>query len=126
VPLDALGHLVAMLGDQEQRVVDAHAQADHGRQRRPDRWDGQDVAEQADEAERGGQAEHRGDDRHAHRHQAAEGEGQDQHGGEQADDLAALGRRLGQDAAEVASDGDLDARLLGGGGGGEDGAGEPR
>jgi hypothetical protein len=60
------------------------------------------------------------DDRHAHRHQAPEGEGQDQHGGEQADDLAALGRRLGQDAAEVAADGHLDARLLRRGGGVEE------
>jgi hypothetical protein len=124
VPLDAVAQLVAMLGHQEQRVVDADAQADHGRQRRPDRGDVQEVAEQADEAERGGQAEHRGDDGLAHRHQAAEGEGQDQHGGEQADDLAALGRRLGQDAAQVAADGDLDARLPRGGGGGEDRAGE--
>ena len=124
VPLDPAGHLVAVLGHQEQRVVDAHAQADHRRQRRPDRWDVQEMAEQADEAERGGQAEHRGDDGHAHRHQAPEGERQDQHGGEQADDLAALGRRLGQDAAEVAPDADVDARLPGGGGGVEDGVGE--
>jgi hypothetical protein len=45
-------------------------------------------------------------------------------GGEQADDLAALGGRLGQDAAEVAPDRDVDARLLGGGGGGQDVVGE--
>jgi hypothetical protein len=124
VALDAAGHLVAVLGDQEQRVVDAHAQADHGRQGRPDRGDAQEVAEQPDEAERRGQAEHGGDDGHAHRHQAAEGQGQDQHGGDQADDLAALGRRLGQDAAQVAADADLDAGPPGRGGGVEDGAGQ--
>jgi hypothetical protein len=124
VPLDAVGHLVAMLGHQEQRVVDANPKADHRGQRRPDRWDVHEVAEQPDETERGGQAQHRGDDGHAHRHQAAEGERQDQHGGEQADDLAALGRRLGQDAAEVAPDTDVDAHLPGRGGGGENVVGE--
>jgi hypothetical protein len=113
-----------VFGTEEQRVVDADAQADHGGQGRPDGGDPDQVAEQADEPEGGGQAEHRGDDGHAHRHQAPEGEGQDQHGGEQPDDLAALGRRLGQDPAEVAPDGDLDARLPRRGGGGEQGVGE--
>jgi hypothetical protein len=124
MPLHAVGRLVALLGDQEQCVVDADAQADHGGQGRPDRGDGHHVAEQADEAEPDGQADHRGDDGHAHRHQAAEGERQDQHGGEQADDLAALGRRLGQDAAEVAADAHADACLARGLGGVEDAVGD--
>ena len=43
---------------------------------------------------------------------------------QQADDLAALGGRLGQDAAEVAARADLDARFPGGLGGVEDVAGQ--
>ena len=45
-----------MPGDDEQRVVDSHAQADHRRQRRRDRGNGHHVAQQANNRERDARA----------------------------------------------------------------------
>ena len=93
-----------MTGDQEQRVVDAHAQPDHGGERRPDRGDLDGVAEQADDRQGDGQAEHRGRDRQRHRGGGPEGEQQDHHGRGEADRFAAPRGRFGQLLADVAAD----------------------
>ena len=102
--LHALAQLELVTGDQEQRVVDAHAQPDHGRERRPDRGDLDGVAEQADDRQGDGEAEHGGCDRQRHRSGGPEGEQQDHHGRGEADRLAALRGRFGQLLADVAAD----------------------
>ena len=52
--------------------------------------------QQLSERDRHAEAEHRGEERQPHRHRGAEGEQQDQGGGDEADALRADGRRLGQ------------------------------
>ena len=61
--------------------------------------------------------DHGGDDRQPHRDQAAQHQGQDDHRGDDADDLADLGVVLGQRGADRARGGRRDAGLGGGRGG---------
>ena len=93
VELHPLLAVVAVAGDQEERVVDADAEADHRRDRRSDRRDGHAVAEERDQRQPDEQAEQRRDDRQAHRDKRPEREREDDHRRGQADDLAAFGRR---------------------------------
>ena len=96
VELHPLLAIVAVARDQEERVVDADAEADHRRDRRTDARDGHRVAEHRDQRQAHDQAEHRRDDRQAHRDERSEREGEDDHRGGQADDLAALRCGLGE------------------------------
>ena len=111
VELHPLLAVVAVAGDQEERVVDADAEADHRRDRRSDRRDGHAMAEERDERQPHDQAEHCRDDRQSHRDERPEREREDDHRGGQADDLAAFGRGLGQLASHRAPDGHLHTRL---------------
>ena len=70
--------------------------------------------------ERGAEADDGGDDRKAHRDDAAEHQGEDQHRREDPDDFTALGRLVGQLAADGAGGLDLDPGLAGRVGGVED------
>jgi hypothetical protein len=115
---DRLAHLHAVLelelvaGDDEQRVVDPDAEADHRRQRRRDARHLDDVAEQLDDRQRRDQPEHRRHDRQDHRRDRAEGEHQDHDRRREADRLARLCVGLGDRLAEVAAGGDLEPGLL--------------
>ena len=74
-------------GHDEQRVVDAHAEADHHRHLRGEvrrRHDGRPQTERGDGRRHAGQ---RGDDRQAHGHDRAEGDEQDHGRGEEPDHL---------------------------------------
>ena len=122
--LHSARQILAVLVDREQRVVDADSEADHDGQRGPDRRDREHVGEQADDAKRSDQAEDGGQDRQAHRDEAAERERKDDHRGEQAHRLAALRRRGGKGAADGSPGRDLDALFLGRRGGIEDAPGE--
>ena len=99
-----LAHQLAMLGDEEQRVVDADPEADHRGERRPDRRDAGEVPHQADQRGADEQTEHRGQDRQAHRDQRREGEREDDHRREQADQLARLGALRAECRADHAAD----------------------
>ena len=79
---------LAVPGADEQRVVDAHADADQRRDLRSERRNVQDSGEQIYEREADPDAEDRGHDGHAHREQRAERDQQDDDGGENPDRLA--------------------------------------
>ena len=84
----ALVQALAVPGDDEQRVVDAHADADHGGQLGAERRHDQPGGEQGDDGEADADAEQGGEDRQAHGEHRAEGDEQDDDGGEDADGLA--------------------------------------
>ena len=107
VHLDALVHLAPVAVDQEQRVVDPHAEADHRGEGGRDVGHPDHVAHQADAHQPDDQADHGRDDRHAHRHDRPEREAQDEHRQHDADQLAALGRGLRELAADRAARGDV-------------------
>ena len=83
--LQPLVEAVAEAGEDEERVVDADAEADHRRQLRRELGGVEDVGAEGDQAEADAEREQRGDDRQAHRDQRAEGDQQDDDRGEQAD-----------------------------------------
>ena len=120
VELHTFAQLVAVPADEEERIVDADAEPDHRRERRGDRRNAGDVAEQPDQGQAGGQADDCGHDRHAHGDEGTEREREDDHGGEEADRIAAPGVRLGQLGADRAPDGDLHPCLQSGVSGVED------
>jgi hypothetical protein len=95
----------------EQRVVDADAEADHRRERRRDGRDLGHLAEQCDEREADHEADDRGDDGQAHGDDRPEREQEDEHGHRQADGLARVRLGLGHLLAEVAADADRQARV---------------
>ncbi len=76
---------VAEAGEDEERVVDADAEADHRRQLRRELGGVEDVGAERDQAEADAEREQRGDERQAHRHDRAEGEQQDDDRSQQAD-----------------------------------------
>ena len=99
----ALVEVLAVPGDDEQRVVDAHAEADHGAE---DQGELRDVQEGGEHADAGGadeDAEQRRHDREPHRHHRAEGDQQHDDGDADADQLAArvLLRQEGEGAGEL-------------------------
>ncbi len=81
----ALRQPLPVAGDDEQGVVDADAEADHGHQLRTECRHGQDVAEQVDDAEADRDPDERGDDRQAHGHDRSEGHEHDDDGGRDSD-----------------------------------------
>jgi hypothetical protein len=94
--VSAISEAAAVPGDDEERVVDADADADHRRSAgRPVR-DIDDAAQQLSEGHRHAEAEHGGEQRQPHRHRRAEGEQQDQGGRDEADPLPTNGGCLGQ------------------------------
>jgi hypothetical protein len=105
----------AVPGEDEQGVVDAHAEADHGAE---DERELRDVHEGGQDTNGGGaheDAEQRRDDREAHRHHGSERHQQHDDGDADADELAAR-RLLGQ---EGEGPGELDLHPAGAGGVGD-------
>ena len=90
---------LAVAGDDQQRVVDADADADHRRDRGRELGHREEAGDEADEGDAAADAEQRGDDRQAHRQQRAEGDQQDDDGGDDADELAGELGLLGEDVA---------------------------
>ena len=78
-------------GDDEEGVVDAHTDADHGGHFGREVRDGQDVREELKQADPDTEARQRGDDRQAHGHHRSEGEQHDEDGGGDADALTGPG-----------------------------------
>ena len=101
--------LLAVAGDDEQRVVDADAEADHDADERREVGDLEDVA--GDDHRRAAEADagERGADRQAHRQHRAEGDDEDDDGEREAEQL---GRRLLELGEEVAAELDAHALLL--------------
>ncbi len=83
--LQPLVEAVAEAGEDEERVVDADAEADHRRQLRREVGGVEDVGAERDQAEADAEGEEGGDQRQAHRHHRAEGQQQDDDRGKQAD-----------------------------------------
>ena len=100
---------LAVPGDDEQRVVDADADADHGGELRGELGDRDRVREQLDDGEADADAEQRGEDGQAHRQHGAERDEQDDHGGEQTDGLGAA-RRLHSVGEDVTAELDGEPR----------------
>ena len=88
--------------DDEEGVVDPDAEADHRRQRRGDRRDREDVAEQPDDREREHQPDDRVEDRQQHRDDRPERQREDHHRRDDPHELAALGGGLGDLLARAA------------------------
>ena len=85
---------LAVAGDDEQRVVDADADADHRGQRRREALQRVHVREQADDRQPDRDAGERDDDRQHHREHRTERDQQDEDRGEDADALARQRRPL--------------------------------
>ena len=99
----------AVAGDDEQGVVDAHADADHRRDLGGEVRRRHGGGPQAERRHRGHDAGDRGQDRQAHGHDRPEGDQQDDRRGQQADTLA----RGHLDVLEqVAAEGDLEPGVL--------------
>ena len=78
-----------MTGQDEQRVVDAHAETHHDRDDRGDLRHGEHTGHETDGAHPDEERDQRDHDRKAHRDEGAERDGQHDHGDEDADLLAA-------------------------------------
>ena len=84
--------------DDEERVVDSHAETDHRDQNRGDGVDGGQAGQDEEEQERGRERHDRERDRNQHRHERAEDDEQDDDRREQAEELGGAlldGRELG-------------------------------
>ena len=86
-------------GDDEQRVVDAHAEADHGADRQREVGHGVQVAEQQREGASRPDASHGDGDRQAHGEHRPERHDQDDHGERQPDQLGLGQRALAESGA---------------------------
>ena len=84
----AAGEVLAVPGDEEQRVVDPDAEADHAADLRRPARDVDQVGDQRHRADAEGEAEERHPDRQAHRDDRPERDEQDDDRGDQADQLA--------------------------------------
>ena len=105
----AVGQAAAEPRDDQQRVVDADADADHGRGvRRPLRYV-DNPAQHLAERHRDAESEQRRDEGQPHRNDGAEGDEQDDGRRDQADALGARGNRLGLGRDRAA---DLDLQRL--------------
>ena len=96
----------AVAGDDEQRVVDADTEADHGDHRRREVRHRDHVADQRHEGEGDADAEQGDADRQPHRQDRSEGDDEDDDGGDDAVDLALRQLELAEQVAAVL---DLDA-----------------
>ena len=81
------GHSLAVAGHDEERIVDAHPEADHGHDLGGERRSGDHMREQIEDGEGHGNPEEGGDDRQPHGHDGAEGQQHDDDGGQDADSL---------------------------------------
>ena len=87
--------VLAVAGDDEQRVVDADTDADHRHRGGGEVGHVDEVADDEDQRDAGADAEQRGADRQPHREHRPERDQQDDHGGEQPDRLAGAADRVG-------------------------------
>src|SRR6185312_14157358 len=85
---------VAMAGDDEQRVVDAYTEPDERGQGRREGRDVDRVGEQAGDAQPAPEGQHGGEEREQRGPQRAERDGEDERGGDEADELARAAARL--------------------------------
>ena len=85
--IESLGEALPVPSDDEQRVVDAHADPDHRRELRGEVGCRDGMADELDERDTDADAEERDEDRQAHREQRAERDEQDHDGGEDADEF---------------------------------------
>ena len=92
-----------MPGDEEQGVVDAHAEADHAAQLGRPARDVDQVGDERHRADAEGEAEERDPDREAHGDDRSERHEQDDGGGDQADELAGPGLGLLEREEQVAA-----------------------
>ncbi len=108
----ALAHQLPVATNDEQGVVDAHAQSDHHPDQRGDLRNGEDVGEQRDQPERRGTDAGDGDgDRQPHREHRAEGQNENDDREREADQL-----RLGRFEAAERPASDLDTEAVDAGG----------
>ena len=103
---------LAVASDDEQRVVDADAESDHGDHRGHEVGHRDHVAEQRDQREADAKTEQGGADRQPHRQHRAEGQDQDDDGGDDAEDLALGQLELAEEVTAVLDRQALDRRLL--------------
>ena len=106
--------VLAVPGDEEQRVVDADAEADHAAQHGRPAGDLDQVGDQRQRADPEGEPEHRHPDRQSHRDDRAERHEQDDDRGDQAEDLADPGLRLLEREEQVPAHLDPQRRVRGG------------
>jgi hypothetical protein len=105
---------VAVRRDDEERVVDPDAEAEHDRERRRGRRHLGHVTEQRDAGQADDDADQRGQNRQPHRDERAEREGEHDQRHREADDLAALRLGLRQLRAERTAGRGSEAGVLGG------------
>ena len=101
-----------MPSDEEQRVVDPHAEADHAADHRSPARDVDQVGDQRQRADAEREAEQGHPDRQTHRDDGSERQEQDDDRGDQADQLADAGLRLLEREEQVAAELDLQGRVL--------------
>ena len=89
--------LLAVAGDDEQRVVDADAEADHDAEERREVGDGEDVRQQGDDRHADADAEQRVADRQPHREHRPEREDQDDDGERETEHLGRRRLERGED-----------------------------
>ena len=99
-------------GDEEQRVVDADAEADHARHLRCPARDVDEVGDERHRADAESQAKERHPDRQPHGDERSERHQQDDDRHDQADDLARAGLGLLEREEQVAAHLDLQRRAL--------------
>ena len=103
-----LGEVLAVPGDQEQGVVDPHAEADHAGDHRCPARDVDEVGDQGHRADAEGEAEKGHPDRQAHRDDGTERQEQDDHGGDQTDHLTGARLCLLEREEQVSAELDLE------------------
>ena len=108
--IQPVGELLAVARHDEQRVVDPHRQAQHGRQCGSHRVDLSDCGQRGDRRQPDRHAENRGHQRQPRKEQRAEGDEQHDEGGDHADHLSARLLALAR-ADNAARELDLQTRL---------------
>ena len=104
----------AVPGDEDQRVVDAHAEADHAAEHRRPTRDVDQIGDQGHRADPERETEQRHADRQSHRDDRSEREQQDDDRGEQADRLAESALGLLEREEQVAAQLDPEREILAG------------
>ena len=104
--------VLAVAGDDEQRVVDADAEADHRRHLDGELGHREHGGGETDHADAAEQPEDRGAEREAHRQHRPEGDEEDDDGGEEAERLAGRELELGEQLAAVLDGEAVDAHFL--------------
>lgn len=109
-----------MATEDEQRVVDTHAQSDHGAQPRGHGGHLDQSGQQTDGGQPGQQPGRSGEERQCHRRHGAEGHEEDDERGDHPDGLSRPGRFLLQDRRKLTAELDLHTRTLGRGTAGDE------